>query len=73
MVTCALGRAPSPTRFRLTIARTDIANYLRLAAETVSRILGRFQDEGLILVGRREVELLEPAAPETIARNILRS
>lgn len=60
-------------RFRLTIARTDIANYLRLAAETVSRILGRFQDEGLILVGRREVELLEPAAPETIARNILRS
>lgn len=65
-------RGLSPTRFRLTMARTDIANYLRLAAETVSRILKRFQDEGLILVERREVELLEPAALETMARNVLR-
>lgn len=65
-------RGLSPTRFHLTMARTDIANYLRLAAETVSRILKRFQDEGLILVERREVELLEPAALEAMARNVLR-
>lgn len=65
-------RGLSPTRFRLTMARTDIANYLRLAAETVSRILKRFQDEGLILVERREVELLNPAALEAMARNVLR-
>ena len=31
-------------RFQLTMSRADIANYLRLAAETVSRILRRFQD-----------------------------
>lgn len=28
------------------MARTDIANYLRLAPETVSRVLRRFQEEG---------------------------
>ena len=37
-------RGFSPNRFQLTMARTDIANYLRLAPETVSRVLRRFQD-----------------------------
>ena len=40
-------RGFSPRRFQLTMARTDIGNYLRLAPETVSRVLKRFQDEGL--------------------------
>jgi len=66
-------RGLSPTRFRLTMSRTDIANYLRLAAETVSRILKRFQQEGLILVERREVELLDRDALEGIAANVLRT
>ena len=48
-------RGFSPDRFQLTMARTDIANYLRLAPETVSRVLKRFQDEGLLRVDRREV------------------
>jgi Mn-dependent DtxR family transcriptional regulator len=30
------------------MSRTDIANYLRLAPETVSRVLRRFQDEGMV-------------------------
>ena len=38
-------RGFSATRFHLTMSRTDIANYLRLAPETVSRVLRRFQDE----------------------------
>ena len=45
-------------RFQLTMARTDIANYLRLAPETVSRVLKRFQDDGLLQVDRRELELV---------------
>jgi CRP/FNR family transcriptional regulator len=65
-------RGLSATRFRLTMARTDIANYLRLAAETVSRILKRFQEEGLIRVDRRETELLDRPRLERIARNVLR-
>ena len=35
-------RGLSPTRLHLSMARTDIANYLRLAPETVSRVLRRF-------------------------------
>jgi CRP/FNR family transcriptional regulator len=65
-------RGLSATRFRLTMSRTDIANYLRLAAETVSRILRRFQEQGLVKVERREVELLAVDPLHDIARNVLR-
>lgn len=65
-------RGFSPDRFQLTMARTDIANYLRLAPETVSRVFKRFQDEGLIQVDRRELELLERTKLETLAASMLR-
>ncbi len=65
-------RGFSATRFQLTMARTDIANYLRLAPETVSRVLRRMQDDGLLAVDRREVELLDPARLEALAAPILR-
>ena len=66
-------RGFSPRRFQLTMARTDIGNYLRLAPETVSRVLKRFQDDSLLAVDRREVELLDPAALEALAAPILAS
>ena len=65
-------RGLSATQFRLTMARTDIANYLRLAPETISRILRRFQELGLIRVQRREIELRDVAQLHDIARNVLR-
>lgn len=65
-------RGFSATRFRLTMSRADIANYLRLAAETVSRVLRRFQEEALIHVDRREIEILNPTQLRGLARNILR-
>jgi len=65
-------RGLSAGRFRLPMSRTDIANYLRLAAETVSRILKRFQRDGLIRVDRREIELLDRQRLEGIARSALR-
>jgi CRP/FNR family transcriptional regulator len=52
--------------------RTDIANYLRLAPETVSRVLRRFQEEDVLLVERRELELLDRAALEALAAPVLR-
>lgn len=64
-------RGFSATRFRLSMSRGDIANHLRLAAETVSRILRRFQDQGLIRVDEREVELLQPAELRKAGRCIL--
>jgi CRP/FNR family transcriptional regulator len=54
------------------MARTDIANYLRLAPETVSRVLRRMQDEGLLQVERREVELKQLERLEALARSVLR-
>ena len=64
-------RGFSADRFQLTMARTDIANYLRLAPETVSRVLRRFQKDGLLLVDRREVELLERENLAALADPIL--
>jgi CRP/FNR family transcriptional regulator, anaerobic regulatory protein len=64
-------RGFSSTRFRLSMSRGDIANHLRLAAETVSRVLRRFQDQDLIRVEEREVELLQPAELRKLARCIL--
>ena len=65
-------RGFSATRFQLTMARTDIANYLRLAPETVSRVLRRMQDEGLLTVDRRGVELLDSGRINALAASVLR-
>ncbi len=66
-------RGFSPTRFHLTMGRTDIANYLRLAAETVSRVLRRFQDDGLVQVDRRELEIRDPVRLQALAKSVLRA
>ncbi|MBB1060817.1 helix-turn-helix domain-containing protein [Marilutibacter spongiae] len=65
-------RGFSATRFQLTMPRTDIANYLRLAPETVSRVLRRLQEDGILSVERRELELLQPDRLEALAAPILR-
>lgn len=65
-------RGFSANRFLLTMARTDIANYLRLAPETVSRVLRRFQSEGWLQVDRRELELIDRPALEALAAPVLR-
>jgi CRP/FNR family transcriptional regulator, anaerobic regulatory protein len=66
-------RGFSAVKFNLTMSRTDMASYLRLAPETVSRILRRFQDEGLILVNRREFELVSFTQLEQLAKPVLRN
>ena len=65
-------RGFSPNRFQLTMARTDIANYLRLAPETVSRVLRRFQEDGVLRVDRRELEILQREALDALAAPVLR-
>lgn len=57
---------------RLSMSRSDIANYLGLAAETVSRVLRRFQDRGLLDVDGREVAIGNVTALRDIAKNLLR-
>jgi hypothetical protein len=53
-------RGLSATDFYLSMSRHEIGNYLGLAVETVSRLFTRFQDEGLMRVDRKHIELLRP-------------
>ncbi len=46
----------------LPMSRNEIANYLGLAVETVSRILSRLQKSGLIKVNGREIEIIDAAS-----------
>lgn len=55
-------RGLSNKRFRLPMSRYDIANYLGLAVETVSRIFTRFQQQKMLWVDGREVEILDRPA-----------
>jgi CRP/FNR family transcriptional regulator len=48
----------STSHFNLPMNRAEIANYLGLTRETVSRLLSRFRDEGLINCQGREIQLL---------------
>ena len=66
-------RGFSPRRFQLTMSRTDIANYLRQAPETVSRVLRRFEQDGLLHIKQRDVEITDPPRLEAIALSVLRS
>lgn len=73
-------RGFSECEFNLSMSRHDIGNYLGLAVETVSRMFSRFQDEGLIAVHRKNIQitnldglkaLLGPAAESrSLARGI---
>ena len=55
-------RGFSATRFMLRMTRAEIGSFLGLTLETVSRVFSRFQKHGLILVTRRDIELLDVAA-----------
>ncbi len=54
-------RGYSDIHLTLTMSRRDLANHLRLATETVSRVFSRFEQDGLITVDRRQVTLCDTA------------
>jgi CRP/FNR family transcriptional regulator len=45
--------------FNLSMSRNDIANLLGLAVETISRILTNFQEQGILSVERKHIEVLD--------------
>lgn len=65
-------RRLSGTNFSLPMPRNDIANFLGLAVETVSRVFTRFQNQGIIRARGREVELLDMDALQAVTREFAR-
>lgn len=56
--------------FKLSISRTDMANYLGLSMETVSRLFSRFQGLGLLSVECKHVRIHDLAALERLAYSV---
>ncbi|MCB1760677.1 MAG: helix-turn-helix domain-containing protein [Gammaproteobacteria bacterium] len=62
-----LARRKLPSaEFTLTMSRSDIGNYLGLAAETVSRVLTRLHKSGAIRLQRKLVRIVDPSVLERL-------
>ena len=59
-------RGFSGTSLILRMTREEIGSYLGLKLETVSRAFSRLQDEGLLRVKQRQIEVLDAAALQAI-------
>jgi CRP/FNR family transcriptional regulator len=60
-------RGFSPTELILSMSRNDIANYLGMVVETVSRLFTRFQEEGILHVDRKRVQIIAPDLLNSVA------
>jgi CRP/FNR family transcriptional regulator len=61
-------RGLSPTRFVLRMRRRDIASYLGLSHESISRSFTMLARADLLRVDGRQVEILDPAGLQRLAR-----
>lgn len=57
----------------LSMMRSDIANYLAMAVETISRVLRRFVEQGLLTTAYREIEILDHSALVKLAGGLSHS
>ncbi len=51
-------RGFSPTSFMLPMSRHDIAGFLGIAVETVSRLFKSFQEKGIVIINRKQVDII---------------
>lgn len=65
----AAARGQSPRRLLLRMSRRDIASYLGLAHETISRGMTLFARWGCLVVHNREIEILDPQMLAACARS----
>lgn len=64
-------RGFSGTHYQLSMSRSDIASYLSLAAETVSRTLSRFRAKGLVAIKGRVLHLRDQQQLRELGQNLL--
>lgn len=60
-------RGLSPAEFRLSMSRQDIAHYLGLATETISRLFSDLQQQNILSIDRRQVQLMDLRKLQLIA------
>jgi len=60
-------RGLSEQEFNLSMSRHDIANYLGLAVETISRLFARLQDDDVLSVDRRHITVRNPERLQQLA------
>lgn len=56
--------------FRLPMSREDIASYLAISPETLSRLLSKLRRQRLIVVNRRHVRLVDPERLKLLAEGL---
>ena len=61
------GCGQSPRRFHLRMSRRELASFLGLAHETVSRSFGMLVRWGVVRVDNREIEVLDMPALQAVA------
>jgi CRP/FNR family transcriptional regulator len=52
------------------MTREEIGTYLGLKLETVSRCFSKFQDEGILQVKQRQIQVLNPDALQKIISGV---
>ena len=62
-------RGFSPSSFMLPMSRHDIACYLGIAVETVSRLFKSFQEQGIVNINRKQVDILQMDALNKMVAN----
>jgi CRP/FNR family transcriptional regulator len=62
-------RGYSPRDFHLRMTRREIASYLGLQLETVSRLFSEFAERGVIAVKSKHVRIVDPERLENVLKN----
>ncbi|GHB13320.1 fumarate/nitrate reduction transcriptional regulator Fnr [Modicisalibacter luteus] len=60
-------RGLSALRFRLPMSRLDLGNYLGLVPETMSRTFRRLEEQGLLSIAGKEIEIVDVCAIKALA------
>lgn len=60
-------RQLSATEFRLPMSRSDMGNFLGLTIETISRVFRRLQEDNILAVHNKEVQILDISRLRTLA------
>jgi CRP/FNR family transcriptional regulator len=60
-------RGQSPNEFELSMTRCQIANYLGITDETVSRIITKFRQQRLIQADKKSIKILNAKRLQSVA------